>query len=335
MHSNNLETWKPILQAPGHTATTASLGMTTDRGPLFMLVAFKVRLSGHLLPKSPDHHLSNSPQHSLNTPSFITLTQHPPPIIPPRSLFNLTMNPFHLPRGPWFDSILDCLERPEAEESYAPREKWLASVTGRLERHDHRAQLQKGQLVTEHHDAQLLTGKHVMLAYDARLRQPGDIREPCEIAPPYPPCERPIGDLSPILAGDLRLETQHRGRMMLVRVINNPHRGTFITTVVEDEQGTALVLDAYHHPQSVPAKEIMQLNDVLLLKEPFMKTYFDDWRYTLRVDHPGDMVKLTSADERIPAKWRAKVPQMAPSKDLRAQGNKAVQEKKWAEAHRL
>ncbi|KAF5549502.1 TPR domain-containing protein [Fusarium mexicanum] len=74
---------------------------------------------------------------------------------------------------------------------------------------------------------------------------------------------------------------------------------------------------------------------VCILKEPFFKCATDG-TYSLRVNHPGDIIWLDGADDRIPSHWRpSMVISGGNSTDIRKQGNDAVQSKKWAEALRL
>ncbi|KAH6683715.1 TPR domain protein [Plectosphaerella plurivora] len=156
---------------------------------------------------------------------------------------------------------------------------------------------------------------------------------------PYLPCVLPVADLEPIFINDMKLETHHRGRKTLLRVLAPPERMTgIIIIIVEDEQGTAFTLQACHQPGNVPPEEFMQPGDVFLLKDPYL---IKDTTYDLpgvesnrlRVDHLCDIVKLARGDEMIPEKWRRR--HQVPSTSLRAQGNEAAEKKEWAKAHRL
>lgn len=85
----------------------------------------------------------------------------------------------------------------------------------------------------------------------------------------------------------------------------------------------------------MPAKEILGPDNVCMLKEPFFKCATDG-SYSLRVDHVSDIIWLDDADERIPLKWRKPALNLnASSKNIRAQGNDAMQNQNWAEAQRL
>lgn len=108
--------------------------------------------------------------------------------------------------------------------------------------------------------------------------------------------------------------------------------------IVEDEQGTAVLLQLYYQPEElvVPAREILQPDSVCILKEPFFKCATSDGSYSLRVDHLSDIIWLEDTDERVPPKWRKRTLALNHnSKSIRMQGNDAVQNQSWAEAQRL
>ncbi|SPO04492.1 related to TPR domain protein [Cephalotrichum gorgonifer] len=129
----------------------------------------------------------------------------------------------------------------------------------------------------------------------------------------------------------------HRGSMALPRTLTPPQRMTAVMAIVEDEQGTAVLLQLYHQPEdsAVPTQEILQKGAICIVKEPFFKCSTDG-TYSLRVDHVSDIIWLDGWDDRVPSKWR--VPFLAPSdgsKGIRGQGNKAVKNQEWAKAERL
>ncbi|KAM0341213.1 hypothetical protein ACHAPU_010143 [Fusarium lateritium] len=103
----------------------------------------------------------------------------------------------------------------------------------------------------------------------------------------------------------MRLEIYYRGKKIILRVRTPPDRMTAVMAIVEDEKGTAVLLQLYHQPEEtiVPATEILNPNMVYILKEPFFKCATDG-TYSLRVDHPSDITRLDGADDRIPSHWR-------------------------------
>ncbi|KAK7959153.1 uncharacterized protein PG986_004007 [Apiospora aurea] len=135
----------------------------------------------------------------------------------------------------------------------------------------------------------------------------------------------------------MKLETHHRGMKTLLRVLTPPDRMNAAMAIVEDQEGTAVLLQLYHVPEVsvVPTEHILYKDRVCVLKEPFFKGTTDG-TYSLRVDHVNDIIWLAPDDEHVPAKWRRQQI-AAPNESLEARmrGNKAVQNNNWAEAQRL
>ncbi|KAF5983620.1 TPR domain-containing protein [Fusarium coicis] len=212
---------------------------------------------------------------------------------------------------------------------------YLKQLQGAAER----AARRKGQTVRDHPPSQKLVSSFLMklmaASYGPRLDE--NTIATTQVPAPYPPCIHSANELEPIMISEMRLETHHRGKKIMLRVLTPPDRMTAVMAIVEDEKGIAVLLQLYHQPDEVvvPATEILCPNMVCILKEPFFKCATDG-TYSLRVDHPSDIIRLDRADDRIPSRWR---PSMAISSenstDIRKRGNDAVQGKKWAEALRL
>ena len=212
---------------------------------------------------------------------------------------------------------------------------YLKQIQGAAER----AARRKGQAVRDHPPSQQLISSFMMklMANSYRLQPSENTIAITQVPAPYPPCIDSANDLKPIMISDMRLETHHRGKKIMLRVLTPPDRMTAVMAVVEDETGTAVLLQLYHQPDEtiVPATEILNTNMVYILKEPFFKGATDG-TYSLRVDHPSDIIRLDGADDRIPSRWRpSMVISSGNSTDIRKKGNEAVQAKKWAEALRL
>ncbi|RKL26000.1 hypothetical protein BFJ72_g13891 [Fusarium proliferatum] len=212
---------------------------------------------------------------------------------------------------------------------------YLKQLQGAAER----AARRKGQAVRDHPPSQQLVSSFLMklMAASYGPRSDENTIATTQVPAPYPPCIKSVNDLDPIMISDMRLETHHRGKKTMLRVLTPPDRMTAVMAIVEDEKGIAVLLQLYHQPEEtiVPTTEILNPNMVCILKEPFFKCATDG-TYSLRVDHPSDIIRLDGADDRIPSHWRpSTVISGENSTDLRKQGNDAVQAKKWAEALRL
>lgn len=209
------------------------------------------------------------------------------------------------------------------------------------------AHLTKGQVPRNFASAQALTQSFNMKLrlsnnslMQSNLQRSRHLWYTSQVPEPYAPCTLPATNLEPILITQMRLETHHRGRSIVVRILTPPDRMTAVMAIVEDIQGTAALLQLYHQPPEdvVPAAALIKRGGILLLKEPYLKKATSDGTLSLRVDHVSDVIPLDEADELVPPKWR-KVQGVSTSKGasakLREQGNKAVGKKMWAEAEQL
>ncbi|RBR15426.1 hypothetical protein FVER53590_09331 [Fusarium verticillioides] len=163
---------------------------------------------------------------------------------------------------------------------------------------------------------------------------------------PYPPCAIPEKDLKPISISQMRLETHHWGSKVLLHQLSLVDRGEAIMFIVEDQAGTAVLLKLYHQPleKEISCNWTMLDYRVCIVKNPFFQRVHDTITpnfcqipqsyYTLRVDHPGDIIPLRHGDGRIPEAWTVN-----PDRDdktshgYRDLGNKAFGKKDWAAAH--
>lgn len=201
-----------------------------------------------------------------------------------------------------------------------------------------RADRRKGEIPKDHPPA-FLQVQFYMIQYHYRMNSGADVHHiiTTQIPAAYPPCTRSAAELEPISISQLQLETHHRGSRIVVRVMVPASRINAVMAVVEDEKGTATLLQVYHQPEEsvVPAAEILHRGACYLIKEPFFKATTSDGTYSIRVDHPGDLVPLRDGDELIPASWRECREITNTSQGIRNKGNDAVGRKSWAEAERL
>lgn len=202
----------------------------------------------------------------------------------------------------------------------------------------------KGQLIHDHPaPADLISGfmaSDLMSKPQYTALRPGAcgnivITSP-PVSVPYHPCTSPLSNLRPIMISDMRLETNHRGCSVTLRVLTPTGGVTALVTVVEDKRETAVMLQLYHQAEDsiVPARELMR-SGVCIVKEPFL-TCAMNGSYAVRVEHVSDIVWLENGDDRIPQKWRR--PGLTTDTDstcIRKQGNDAVKHGKWAEAELL
>lgn len=160
-----------------------------------------------------------------------------------------------------------------------------------------------------------------------------------QVPAPYAPCKLPAADLKPKTISQMKLETHHRGHRVAVRVLTPPDRITAVMAIVEDEEGTAVMLQLYHQPAeaTVPKGNILRKGGLVLIKEPYFKATTTDGTYSLRADHVSDVIFLDDSNELVPGKWRRRREKISciASREIRLQGNNAVDKKEWATAERL
>lgn len=174
-----------------------------------------------------------------------------------------------------------------------------------------------------------------------RFRQKGEMDMVTTAVPePYPPCTLPAAELNPITISQMKLETHHRGRSIVVRVITPPDRMTNVMALIEDEKYSVVLLQLYNQPAeaTVPKHSILRKDGVMLIKEPFFKvTASGGNEYSIRVDHVSDVIFLDALDPLVPKRLRMASGELLgmTSKEIRKEGNAAVGKKEWAEAERL
>lgn len=136
-------------------------------------------------------------------------------------------------------------------------DKHLAAVMAAAKKSAEVAKKRKGQLVRDHPPPAFMIARFM-----ANLQEPADSLDPnkgavltSQVPSPYPPCTLPLSELQPLMISDMMLETHHRGRKALLHVLTPPSRMTAVMAIVEDERGTAVVLQLYHQPNEsvVPA----------------------------------------------------------------------------------
>ncbi|KAI1210829.1 uncharacterized protein F4807DRAFT_40365 [Annulohypoxylon truncatum] len=220
-------------------------------------------------------------------------------------------------------------------------EKQFLAHFDQIKQNAERAYRRKGEKVREHPPPQMLVWKFIMKLAASDIMSAGSTHKSMfatsQVPAYYLPCIHPVQELKPLMISNMTLETHHRGKRALVRVLTPADRMTAVMAIIEDEEGTAVMLQLYNQPEeSVVSKDqILREGDVCILKEPYFKVTVDG-SYSLRVDHVSDVIWLQDTDPRIPLKWRKRVLTLdESSKEIRLEGNAAVQKCQWAEAEKL
>lgn len=189
----------------------------------------------------------------------------------------------------------------------------------------------KGQPVTDHPDPEAL----VEALRKESTKRNGTTEMPSfsvtQIPDLYEPCVIPEDDLEPIPISDMRLKTHHRGKKVLLRVKTAPARVTAVVTIVEDEEGTAVLLALYQQLQEdlLTVRHPAQ-DSVAILKDPFFEQTAEG-TYSLQVVHQSDIIWLEDHDERIPEQWRVHR-KIKSSAEYRAEGEGLANKEHWLPA---
>ncbi|TGJ86352.1 hypothetical protein E0Z10_g2427 [Xylaria hypoxylon] len=202
-----------------------------------------------------------------------------------------------------------------------------------------RANLRRGHIPNDHPRPQAVIDQFMRQRFSTQLAQAGKeayVLRTTHVPSAYAPSVRLIDDLASMDLSQMELLKHHRGKKVTLRVMTPPDTVNAIMAIVEDEEGTAVLLQLYHQPgpSEIDPEDILRPSMVLIIKEPFFKAA-GDGAYSLRVDHVSDVVWLQNTDPRIPAKWRDNRPKTEASAVIRGQGNAAVKSKQWGKAEKL
>lgn len=106
----------------------------------------------------------------------------------------------------------------------------------------------------------------------------------------------------------LVLETHHRGRYLLLRTVTKTDTMTAVMAIVEDEDGSVLMIQLYNQGQELSGARSLREGTVLVVKEPYVKVMADG-DYGIRVDHLSDVRFIPDYDDLVPLSWRRRVTQ--------------------------
>lgn len=153
----------------------------------------------------------------------------------------------------------------------------------------------------------------------------------------YLPCTIPLQDLQPMELSDLRMDVQHRGRVLTVkriaRVVELVTRSW--TVVQEGSSGQTERLELFLH-KSRNGEDILESASTFMIKDPFY-TLNDHGEATIRIDHPSDLVLSPHNEVITGLKPSSKVSKPAPkvrtAKECKEDGNAALKQKELLGAH--
>ncbi|ERS96502.1 hypothetical protein HMPREF1624_07418 [Sporothrix schenckii ATCC 58251] len=119
----------------------------------------------------------------------------------------------------------------------------------------------------------------------------------------YPASYKSIRELDVMPLAALRIETHHRGRMVVVQAATAAYRGVGSVSVVVDAAGDADKLAVYNHSDTSLLSNL-PAGCVVAVKEPYYKRNEvgpSAADFMICVDHPSDVVLLRFDDPLVPA----------------------------------
>lgn len=147
---------------------------------------------------------------------------------------------------------------------------------------------------------------------------------------------RRLDQLEPIRLKDMYVNKHHIGKYLLCRTIVEPFYMTAMSLLVEDEDGKIENLSIYNYSTSydIPPSDLLPLNTVMIIKEPYLKIMIhDNNNYFIRVESPTDIVILDDDGHSV-QKWKIQLPKRTYS-ELNERGNKCFVTKQFRQAIRL
>ncbi|CAN8104594.1 unnamed protein product [Discula destructiva] len=123
------------------------------------------------------------------------------------------------------------------------------------------------------------------------------------VGQPYPPCSIPTHKLQPMSLTDLRAETHHRGRKLVLNRASPVVRlAARSWAMMRDECGEAGVMERLEvclHARDQSGRDVLEGATRLVVREPYF-TVTEKGEATLRVDHPSDLAAADDEDLASP-----------------------------------
>jgi tetratricopeptide (TPR) repeat protein len=151
------------------------------------------------------------------------------------------------------------------------------------------------------------------------------------IVQPYPPCTASLEDLEAMSFTDLKMETHHHGKKLVIKRAS-PVVGLAVRSwcMVQDEEGKETERLDFGWHKLRHNEEVLELTKLFVVKEPYF-TMTDDGEPTIRIDHPSDLVSLT--DEIATSELKDTTAAEKAATRCKNKGNAALKEQDLPEAY--
>lgn len=144
----------------------------------------------------------------------------------------------------------------------------------------------------------------------------------------YPPCTVALSSLKTISLRDLKLEIHHRGRVLVVKTFCEPKRLASIMNAVEDQNGDVDRVALYNIPINKSMDRLLSNNAIVAVKEPYYTSSIDGG-VLIRIDHPSDLLRLSSDSSLIPPSMNPTSKTSLSPTELKEMGNEAFKRNDW------
>ncbi|KAH7406679.1 hypothetical protein DE146DRAFT_399757 [Phaeosphaeria sp. MPI-PUGE-AT-0046c] len=151
------------------------------------------------------------------------------------------------------------------------------------------------------------------------------------VGQPYPPCTVAIDGLVPMSFSDLKIETHHRGKKLIIKRAS-PVVGLAVRSwcMVQDEDGKETERLEFGLHKLRHKEEVLELTKLFVIKEPYF-TLTEQGEPTIRIDHPSDLVSLT--DEIADSDLKDATAAEKAATRCKNKGNAALKEQDLLEAY--
>ncbi|KXX79429.1 SET and MYND domain-containing protein 4 [Madurella mycetomatis] len=173
------------------------------------------------------------------------------------------------------------------------------------------------------------THKTHLKKQDNSPNAPRPVKQPI-LSDAYPASTKSIRELEIIPLSELRAESHHRGKGIIVKAISSPYVSAGAVSIVEDEFGNADKLAIYNQADSSILSGVPE-GCVVAVKEPYYKNNGSANDFMICVDHPSDVILLRFTDPIIPEPLRLG-PLLKTAEDWRKAGDTAFIEKDFPTA---
>lgn len=151
------------------------------------------------------------------------------------------------------------------------------------------------------------------------------------VGEPYQPCVVALSSLKAISLRELKLETHHRGRFLVVKTFCEPMRIASIINAVQDQNGDVDRIALHNFPINIHVNGTIPKDAIFAVKEPYY-TLTIDGRVIIRIDHPSDLVRLQSDSNLVPSSMLSAPVPCPSAAEMKELGNAAFKRRDWQTA---